>query len=366
MTPFTQGVYYLDVVSKSGESDCTFVGKSVTAEFGRTNDATSTATVKITSATDACSCLPVERSDELRFQRADSNDVAWQGPVTVIDSDPDNSTLTITAQDRTYWWQGCPVLKAIVHEGANGADPIDIATEMIRQFELYQPSRLLIPADLPPLYREAVTASHHPGDSLWAAFLNLAKGFLDFTVSGLDFYYGGREIPIVDGPALRQSTAWVNSALNVQRTAVNVCTQVRVTGAGGVVGVWPAVDIDLGYGRSVLFVDDATVTTVSEATALARFSFDTNQRPSDFMVSGTSSLGPGAPVTLTDLVPGRKFLVVADRGCLQTEEVQRLHNVKVSMESGVGPDGGWALLEKSVAVDLQRAGTTAPGFVGVD
>jgi hypothetical protein len=146
--------------------------------------------------------------------------------------------------------------------------------------------------------------------------------------------------------------------LGVDQDGSQVTTRVVVIGADGIRGSHPAAENeqDLGFGRRTVFVTDDTVDNVEEANAKAKFYFESNRLPSNFLVTGTGSLGEKAPVCLSDLIPGRIFPVAADSGCLNTTERQRLHNVVVSFRSVSGCDG-WELVEDSVAVDLSPVGS---------
>lgn len=352
----SRGEYLVDIITRTtGAARCTFRGGSLDGKFTRVLDGTSEAELNLSTANGCCPCIPVPRVDELRIRRIGENDgETWIGPVTRVVDDHERGLLTIYADDRSYWWQGAPVLKAVT---MNDTDPVAIGQVLLDAMTGYTDLGPAIPFGTPEGYGITIDADIKYGESAWDLWTNYAKSLLDFTVVGSRLIWGGREIPIEDGPALRQSVAWSAGNLVVDRDATAVASRVRVQGAGGLLAWWPPEDTDNGYGRRTLFVADTNLNSEAEATEQARFIYEANKRPSDFLISGGGTLGVNAPVCMYDLIPGRKFPIAADDGCLATSEVQRLSKLVVEFGSGVGCDGRWAIVENKVAIDLQRAGS---------
>lgn len=362
MTKFTQATYEIEIRDRfTGRPvpGCTFNEGPLVADFARRLDVITDASLILNTDECGCPCIPQERSHELVFTRDDWDEPAWIGPITRFVNDTTLGTFSVSASDRLYWWEGAPLARDHLYgEGSSNAeiDPSDLFVRFHEDTEQYEPSGLLLSESVPGQSGLVIPWQGIEGDSLWGQVASLAKTSVDYTTVGWHLYWGSPEIRVGQGPAFR-SNSWKNSGLIVDRDATQVATSVVVSGANGARGVWPEVEVDLGYGKRTLFESSTAHNTDEECTQLARSIFEANDRPSDFIVTGDGTLSPQSSIDgLHPMIPGRKFMVVADKGCLKSTALQRLHAVSVEIEAGI-INGERKLIEKAVKADLQPPGT---------
>lgn len=320
-----------------------------------------------------CDCMPIPRRHELALFRSDRrSEPAFVGPIARVFEDPGADTLTITAADRLFWAQGAQTSRrygpGLYPGGATSEiSPVVVWDAMLAEAIKYNGGRMGLvigesPRDLGGIAIEPPILE--VGESVWAVMTGLAESTIDFAVVGPHLYYGAPEIGIVDGPPMETSTHWnadTGVAVDIDGTAT--VSQVRVQGQNGIVAYWPqnttghgSGDTDLGFGNATAFVASTDVTTHAEALALARFTYERNVTPAQFLVTAGGSLSSQAPVSMHDLIPGRKFSVAKTDGCAVGEELRRLTS-SITSFSAASHRGGVVLAETGVQVDLQPPGT---------
>jgi len=358
LTAITEAFYQVEIRDRETErTRCVF--NEGEGNFERRKDGISQAefTANIDLACMECECVPRPRLDELAIIRDDWPEPAWVGPITRIVDDPDTKSLKFNAEDRLFWWNGASASSdyiATVQE----VDVVTLASELIRQSDKFSKKTLIdhrfqgSPKGLPPKAGLAVTAEILEGDSLWSQIDGLADSVLDYSMVGPHLYWGSPNIPISGGPRLT-GKHWKNRPL-VDRDASEVISQVRVTGQGGVVAVYPEKSTDIGYGHKTGYFADSNLNTVKEAADLAEKLYEANRRPTDFIVTGVGSLSSEFPLPLHELIPGRKFQVDLSGACLQASAELELFNLIVEFGSVAAPSQ--RLKELRVAADFAQPG----------
>lgn len=363
-TPLTRATYEARIQTRDGRviRGCRF-NRGV-GSFNRVLDGVSAAELTVPATDCDCSCVIDFRNTELAFYRDDCEEPAWVGPIVRMVDDPTQGTIRFAAVDRLYWWEGAEAIRAISRLVPNEIDVVDYLWELIGQAEEFFPS--LIQYGFrndntlrPPPSELLIEAELAVGESLFSQFLTLAKTVLDFTMVGPHLYWGSPEIAIEDGANLN-GLHWTKPPV-IDRDLSSIATQVRVTGSGGVVGLYPAENIDTGNGKRSLFINDTNLNTQAEVDARAFEVFEQNSTATNFIITGDGSLSelfPGDPNgcgRLSGLIPGRNYLVSASAACLESgDELLQLFNVVVEIgdESNTG-----RLVEKRVAGDFQRPGS---------
>ena len=362
LTALTEGCYTVEIRDReSGRARCKFAEGA--GFFERKRDATSDAefSTKIDLDCAKCFCIPRPRKDELAIIRDDWPEPAWVGPITRIVDDPDTRAFKINAEDRTFWWDGAAASSNFERLENNQIDTVEVVSEIIRQFNVFAGEELLdhnfrgSKNGKPPASGLLLTADIERFESLWAEFAGLAESVFDFTVVGPHLYWGAPGIPISDGPRLN-STHWTNRPL-IDRDASSVVSQVRVTGQGGVSAAWPPTSIDNGYGHKTGYLNDSNLNTAAEALAVAVEVYEANKEPTDFIVTGGGSLSSSFPLSMHELIPGRRFLVDLSGACLEASAELELFNLIVEFNSVASPVQ--KLQETRVAADFSQ-----PGAIG--
>lgn len=369
LTEATYEIKVLDRYTGRPVPGCTFDQGDIEADFNRTLDGISGASLiqRISSADcvngqlPECDCDIIERRHELAFFRSDRpSEPAWVGPITRRVDDPFQGTIRIVADDRLYWWEGAVALRNLINQLPNEINGREIVLQLFELAEEYaDPGAGLdfwyegVNGQLPPDFQVFVESKLKAGESVWGAIAGYAKSILDFTVVGPHLYWGVPEIPIKDGPKLTPDM-WAAPPV-IDRDAGGVATQVIVVGAGGVTGIYPAKDVDRGFGKRAIFVSDTNLNSQLEADTLAKAIYEQNETASDFIITGEGSLSANFPLSLHELIPGRIFPVCATGQCLETEDVLRLFNVVVQIGTVANPSR--CLVEKAVKADFQRPGS---------
>lgn len=360
----TRGTYRVEIRDKdTGEivDGCDLKNQIVKGSFNRTLDGISEAELLVTLPQDNCKssghcdCAVTERQHELAITRLDRpNEPAWVGPITRTVDDPFQGNIAYRAKDRLFWAEGAQALRALAHEAPNEVDIVQVFRELLDLIDAYQDTGLDSYFEgrfgqLPPLGELLVEIGIEPGDSLYSSMLGLAKNSLDWTVVGPHLYWGSPTIPVKDGPTI--TPIHFSSPPIIDRDANNTTSQVVVTGAGGIRGVFPEVDTDTGRGRRSLFVSDNTLNTQTEANALAQTIYEQNSQPNDFIITGDGSVSDSFPLPLHELIPGRLFPIRAEGQCLESDEdLVQLFNVVVEFESLGTP---LLIRETRVALDFR-------------
>lgn len=369
----TTATYRIEIVDRATGRKvpgCNFTTGGVEFEFSRVlNDAGQMRLIinrSVEGCDLTCECSPRARLHEVVAFRSDrDSEAAFVGPITNVLDEPDLGILTVTALDRFSWIFGSQTTRAFDVGSFGPTDrngevsPVNVFGGLLADAERYQATGLIGPSPLP---RDLGAVQVEPpaieqGESTWFYLQGYLGTQIDFTVAGQNLYWGAPEIPLTNGIDLRASTDWRSGGKpSAEESGEDTASQVKVAGSSGIVGTYPPEDVDRGWGRYTLFVNDTEITTQGEADAEAQRIWEANNQPALFLISGEGSLSESANLDLASLVPGRKHRITADAGCIRTEDIRRITAVVVSGRSTQAP-GGYALVEERVAVDFQPPGT---------
>lgn len=363
-SPLTDATYELtarDRITGEPISGCSFDDVDLEGSFSRGLDTLGNLmeiTVRL-GGCEACSCKATERVTELHLTRDDWEEAAFVGPLLRTVDDPYQQTLRYVSQDRGYWWTGAPSPRDY---DVTDRDTVLIFEDLIGLAEEYERSGLNteysgVGGPTPPLSKLEIDFDLLAGRSVFEQMASLAKSGVDFAVVGPHLYWGAPAIPLQKGPQLR-SEVWGQQQPIVDRDATSVATKVVVTGAGGITASYPSVEVDLGYGKRTLFINDTNLDDVEEALALAQRTYEQNVEPSPFVITGDGTLSTAFPQPLHKLIPGRLYDVVVEGQCLEASETMRLSGITVEFGTQL-VKGTRQIKEKRVAADFQLPGTLA-------
>ena len=177
----------------------------------------------------------------------------------------------------------------------------------------------------------------------------ISRAVVDWSVVGRRLYVGALVVPVTAVPLLGVDH-WVDQGPTVERDGDGVVSQVIVRAANGVRATWPIAPAPGFAGLRDRVVSEPGITDPELALARAQTLFERWSTSSFSVVTGQSSLGPQAPVTVHDLVPGRVVNVAIPDSCLGSVVTPlRVTKTTVRIEDGH---------EVAVLVDLQPLGTS--------
>lgn len=360
--PPTEARYRIEIRSRqtgARRAGCSITAGAVEAEWRRTTDTTSDASVKINAANllDGCAdCRPVEWDDELVFYRDDDPTPAW-GPGPIVSMTDEAGDLTIRAVDRSANIGDREA--AADHPAIRAGDtptvqPLDLIRWIVEQASRRDPVGLRV-VGYPSDHVGLVTAKIAAGDPLGAVLSQLGEGDVDWTVVGPTMHVGLPTVTLPALPVLSCASHWADggAGASLDRSGVAVCSHVIVHAAGGVRVIFPA-DPQPERTYRPLRVVRELMTSRPEVERYAAETWADAQEPQVTISTGSSSLASSSPVTVQDLIPGRVVTVAYDVGVLRSAAAQRLSSVTVRIGSVVDGDG-WALAEQSVSVEFQPA-----------
>lgn len=335
---------------------CLLVDGMISAEYGRTLDDGSSASVTVTApdSNPGCvECVPAMWEDELVFFRDTNPEPVWQGPIVSVSDSV--SELTILAVDRSANFgdrRATITHPAFAEDAVPSVNPLDLVRWIIDQAELVGGLglRVMRPAvGQVPL----VTAQIAAGDLLFDALSDLAGDTIDWAVVGTRFYFGCPTVTLPPLPTLDTRLHWSENGASIERDGRAIAHEVEVIGGAGRTVRYAGPSSRLPGSYRPLRLIRERLTSEAHLRQIAKDVWAESQVPT-VIVMADPSLSPDAPVAVEDLIPGRVISVFHDRGSRSVRAMQRLTAVTVSVSSGVD-HGGWALMERAVNVELEPA-----------
>lgn len=275
----------------------------------------------------------------------------WEGPIVRIDYDFEE--CTIFAED--VMWQA---KRTVLNEGYNQAFPFGPQNTINRMdwllrnkcFGLYGDPWNVVP-HLHPI--------HHTGDPLtsrianayqytiWEDFDNYAEQYgTDYTVVGRDIYYWDTHLAWKIIPPLDER--YLSQFPRIVEYGNQAATRGVTTNGHGYAGIWEApTDVVAEWGHIDWLItnesttdqpDDAPTTEEIDAwVGISRRNIaDRFPPPALIMIPENTTLLPGSPWAIEDLVPGAWFQATVTRLCRTLSEYQRIQEVVVEESA---PDG---------------------------
>jgi hypothetical protein len=294
---------------------------------------------------------------ELHIKR-DGEDV-WQGPITRLEYEPE--IVRVFAEDMLWVAKKSAVEAGYNHSHPDIGNVIDDMYWLIHDqcFAKYlDPWRMTgehggsnwlfavhhaDPADDP---REARTVFPY-SISVWDDFDKFAEDYgADYTVINRGIFFNDLHLAWKIIPPL--SEEWISEFPRIVEYGNQLITRAIVTNGKGYAGMAVADNFWLNeYG----YIDNI-VTNVSESSIVdgppsqedVTTWMETAQRnldgvqpaPVAIVIPANTTLLPGSPWTIADLVPGAWFQVFVDRLCRTASEWQRLHEIVVEESAPQG------------------------------
>lgn len=345
--------------------DLTEIGVNGTWHWGL--NTTSEVELTVTLVDGCCECIPVPWQNLLVIERLgidhQPEGIVWSGFVTQTLEDQLVGTLTVKASDRSIIWTRRDRTRVTI---TGTIDEADLWARLATDAETGDPSGIVIGPYTPTgafviATARAATATDigtNNQDPLFGSTLPAVQ----WAVIDRDLYGPG---PTTTGPApwaeLDVSHHWVDQAAVVDTDGDNVASQVRLFTVdeddNQLVGEWPPTpSIDRRYGLHIRSYQSQNSYTQQQITAAARARYERDRDPYVFLVTSSDSLSPDAPVTVWDLIPGRRFTVTSEETCEQILG-QPLEVYNVAVELADNGDGFAA--EARVAADFATPGTNA-------
>jgi hypothetical protein len=349
--PFFCGRHRAFIYERGGVNLIAEIEPLTAVRWQRIRDDVSTAEIRVPTHY-CCEILGDLRTvkHELHLYRNDLP--VWEGPITRIEYEFEQAS--IFAAD--VLWQAT---RTVLNEGYNQAYPnignaIDRMDWLMRDktFELYgDPWNVATAGHLHPL--------HHAGDPktarvvnawqfyTWEDFDKYAEDYgTDYTVVGRDIYYFDLNLAWKIIPPLDEN--YLSQFPRIVEYGNQAATRGVVTNGHGYAGVseFPAPALIDEWGHIDWLVTNESdgqldnVPTPEEiATWEATAARNINDRvppPVAIVIPANTTLLPGGPWLIEDLVPGAWFQADVTRLCRSVSEYQRIHEVVVTEQA---PDG---------------------------
>jgi hypothetical protein len=346
--PFTCSTHTVTVTERGGVEVVGDITGISSVKWNRIRDDISHA--EITVQPQACCELLGDLRTVLHELHIYSNgDPVWEGPITRLEYDYDE--VRIFAEDMLF----VPKRK-VLGTGYDYRHP-NIGNAIDHMFWLLWEQCFVLDGD-PWAMNGHVIAHHHAGDPrtsrqvfAWQMYVweDLDKYAEDY---GADYCVVGRDIHVFD-----THLAWsvlplidaqhISQFPRIVEYGNEVATRGIVTNSKGYAGQaiaspWPHpyTTIDLLTNNNLENAEDDEVPTAEDLAqwaATATRSLDGRTvAPVGIVVPANSTLMPGAPWTIDDLIPGSWCQVTSSTHCRTLTEWQRLHEVVVSESA---PDG---------------------------
>jgi hypothetical protein len=274
---------------------------------------------------------------ELVIWREDNPIEQWGGPVTSVEDSPGLGVWTCKAHDRSIWWDERALPYDLIYTGARKQDAARVFTDLLRAAEqprshngVVNSGGQLLPYD--PIGLEAFAYPTgvmvdqkvllKADDVIIGTELrSLGDSVLDWTVVGRRVYVGALVLNLEPIPILTQDH-WLEQNPKIVRNGIGVAEKVVVRGSGDVRGEYPPGQVVTPrwsqYGSHFKLLRDSTITDNEVATERARSYWERWQQPNFTVLSNEGTLGPKAPVTVEDLIPGRAVQIAILSGCMPT------------------------------------------------
>lgn len=330
------GVLIVDKVSRATVARLPEVGWDLTYDYriDRTSEATLTVNVGPGGVGEEC-CERLGRvghwMHELVVYREGNNREVWGGPVTKLLDSPGRGTFTIQAKDRSAWWWRRAITRDLVYSGGTATDATRVFMDLLKEAEQvggtatwrlpYDPVRLNVEGRETSVIVDGKVLTASDIVIVGPEISSLADSVIDWTVIGRTCYVGSMVIELDPLPILAQDH-WLEQDPEIEWDGETVATKVVCLGARGIRGEYPLGQVAYPrwpqYGSHIKRISDPKITDQAVADERARSAWELYQQPTLCVVSAGGSLGPNAPVTPEDLIPGRIGRVGFDTSCFVT------------------------------------------------
>jgi hypothetical protein len=342
------------------------------ATIERNLDQTSTATLGLTGADAECGCdlfdrvgANIEWATELAFwDPDDTREPVWIGPnIGVLwEPDDDETGLRLQAYDRSVWWNGngdgervATGLGLTIGENRNTIGRLWAAAWA--EANAVQADGLVLYANDPgpPVVISRTVSFGDPLQDLIDEFAALGN---HWTVVGRRLAIGEQTWP--EGGVLR-GAAWNGGGFPTNSDGFALCNFCVVRNADQtIVATYPASQAEalttnprLGLHAKTIV---AEVDSEADAATLARSYVETHSTTRRWATTNAGSLACDSGIELADLVPGRRFTVVAEPdGCVPYQGNDLLISAEILVESGVVTAVGVELAGSAPSTETQIA-----------
>jgi hypothetical protein len=294
---------------------------------------------------------------ELRINRLRSDgkpDESWVGPITSRITD--NGILSITAQDRSSFWQRA-IETDHIYDASNPIDISALFAAVANDADLIDRTGLLLTSSPTGIMGTAniLKAQRWP---IRYFIDQLTKIAVDWTIQGRLTWIGGQELfPEVMG-TFTPDDFGENQAPENEEDGLAFASRIIVRGANGVVlAVYPDDGIsvlDPFYGLRDYELNDRKLTDVNLARARAKAIWEKRRLQPSYVTCGpNATLGPNAAVDVGALIPGQRWNVATfDLAGRTNQTTQRL--TALNVEFGPGEN---LCQETAVRVSLEPPGS---------
>jgi hypothetical protein len=345
---FACGQHRIFIYARGGVTPITELTPVESVRWERVRDDISTASCAIPTHT-CCQELGDLRTilHELHIER--NGEIVWQGPITRIEYEHD--LVRIYAED--ILWQA---KRMVLEQGYTQAYPNlwDVVARMdwlIRDqcFARFGDPWNMVPHLHPYIHPGNPKTSrtvYHYQYTVWEDFDKYAEDSgTDYTVVNRDLYYFDNHLAWNILPELDEN--FISQFPRVIEYGNSAATRAFITNGEGQAGIAQVPD-HMGYG----VVDDLTTNLqdgnpegpvspeeVANWAVTAAHSLDGRLPPPvSLSIPDNTTLLPGAPWTINELVPGSWFQVSVDRLCRNITAWQRLHHVLVTESAPNGEE----------------------------
>lgn len=347
--PFQCGAHRVFIYDKGGQTLVSEIEPVQAVRWQRIRDDVSTAQIDVPTQA-CCDLLDGLRSinNEIHIVRNDLP--VWEGPITRIEYDFDVTSIFAT----DVLWQST---RRVLDEGYDQSYP-NIGSVIDRMDWLLRTKTYAPDGDpwnvVPHLFPHHNTVSGDPQTSkivnawqfyVWEDFDKYAEDYgADYTVINRDIHYfdinlAWKVIPDLDERYLSQFPRIVEYGNQAATRGV-------VTNSFGYAGVYTNTSATADWGLIDLLItnqNDGQSTNVPTSQEIAAWT-DTARRnidglippPVSIVIPANTTLLPGGPWEMEDLVPGAWFNATVTRLCRTVSEYQRIHEVVVTESA---PDG---------------------------
>lgn len=274
---------------------------------------------------------------ELVIWREGNPQEVWGGPITGVRDQLGQGVWSCTAHDRSIWFDERALPYDLVYAGNRQQDAARVFTDLVRaadqprsyrgmsnvggQVLPYDPIGLELFAYPTGVMIDQKILLRSDDVLIGPEIRSLGDSVIDWCVVGRRMYAGALVLNLDPIPILT-TDHWLEQDPEIDRQGIGVATKVVVRGAGDVRGEYPPGQVTHPrwdqYGSHFKLIKDSTITDNQVATSRARTYWERWQQPNFTVISNTGTLGPKAPVTVEDLIPGRALQIAVLAGCMPT------------------------------------------------
>lgn len=268
----------------------------------------------------------------------------WQGPITRLEYEYDN--VRIFAEDVLFQAKRSAVNPGYDHQYPHMGYVLDTVDQLLLQCYGRQGDPWnMLPGHLHPIRTpdepRHARVLYDWQDTAWNELDKFGEDYgIDYTVINRDIYYWDLHWEWKRLPALDEE--WISDRVRVVEYGNSCYTRAIVTNGRGYVGIDQA-GADVTDRRQYGFLDtiinnsnDTDTTSIPNAEELEEWQRsalralnNTYPAPLGVVVPANTTLLPGAPWNISDLIPGAWFKVNVQRLCRSYSEWNRLQEVTV-------------------------------------